>query len=117
MSERRVVPRYLFEGPAFVALGPDGPNLKITLQIISLKGCGAFGEAVPAKGEKCKLRFEWRGREFLTEAEVVWRKTKGEAGMRFLTLDEETLNQLRQLCATLPLEPLAPLPPEIEKKI
>ena len=117
MSERRVVPRYLFEGSAHVSLGPDEPALKITLQIISVRGCGAVGEAVPAKGQKCELRLEWHGREFRTEAEVVWRKVQGEAGMKFITPDEDALKLLRQICSTLPLEPLEPLPPEHEKKI
>ena len=74
------------------------------------------GEGIPAPGQKCEVHFEWRGREFRAEAEVVWKKNQREAGMRFLNVDENALQLLRQICRGLTLEPLEPLPPEPLKK-
>lgn len=112
MSERRGVPRYIFNSPAELIGLPGNPRTTATLRSISVRGCRIWGEAVPAVGEKCQLALEWEGREFRCEVEVAWKRKNGEAGLKFLTLDESGMAFLRGLCATLHLEPLAPLPPE-----
>ena len=114
MSERRGVPRYIIDSRVELSRPTGESRTTATARSISVRGCRIRGEAVPAAGQKCQLALEWEGREFRCEVEVAWRKKDGDAGLKFLSLDESQLGFLRGLCATLRLEPLAPLPPEPE---
>ena len=117
MSERRRFPRYLYDGEAHLSQGPDGPVAVVEIQSISVSGCRVGTAIVPAVGQKCELRIDWRGRQFRNDVVVVWKKPKVGAGLNFPSVDEDNLVFLRNLCRTLLLEPLAPLPPEPERTI
>lgn len=110
MRERRQVPRYKFNGPGRLML-PSGES-PAAFTTLSVRGCRVRGAGVPAIGEKCRLAFEWEGRQFQDEVEVKWKKPNGEAGLSFASLEEANLELIRRICATLQLEPLNPLPPE-----
>lgn len=117
MAERRQVPRYLFSGPAQLSQASSGLFSTINLKTISVSGCKAEGEGIPTPGQKCELRLDWEGKQFQAPVEVMWKNGKGEVGLKFLSVDEQNLKMLRNLCSGLLIEPLAPLPPEHEKKI
>ena len=89
----------------------------ISLKSISVSGCRAEGKGVPTPGQKCDLRIDWEGKQFQAPVEVMWKNGKGEVGLKFLSVDEQSLRMLRNLCSDLQIEPLAPLPPEDEKRI
>jgi len=112
MSERRQVPRYSFKGLAQLSPIPDGPAANITLHSISVSGCRTETDVTPTVGQKCELRIDWQGRTFRTEAEIVWKKPKGGAGLRFSSVDRENLMILRDICSSHQLEPLTKLAEE-----
>jgi hypothetical protein len=108
MSERRQVPRYLAEVSAVVYPPGSASGSNVTVVILSVQGCCVQGAGVPEVGKKCQLTFEWQGAEIRTEALVVWKGLKAQAGLRFLSLDQESSDNLRALCATLRLQPMSP---------
>ncbi len=114
MAERRQVPRYSFGGPARLAPILGGAASDISVLSISVLGCRAKGANVPAVGQKCRLSIDWEAKEFSCEAEVKWKKPGGDVGLKFSPLDDKNRIILRELCATLRLEPLAPMPLEPE---
>ena len=117
MAERRQVPRYMFDGVAQISQAPGGSFATISLKSISVSGCRAEGAGIPPPGQKCDLRIDWEGKEFQAAVEVMWKNGKVEVGLKFLSVDDQNLKMLRNLCSGLMIEPLAPLPPEQEKKI
>ena len=117
MAERRQVPRYMFDGVAQLSQASSGLFSTISLKSISVSGCRAGGEGVPTPGQKCDLRIDWEGKQFQAPVEVMWKNGKGEVGLKFLSVDDQNLKMLRNLCSGLMIEPLAQLPPEDEKKI
>lgn len=117
MAERRQVPRYLFDGVAQISQASGGVFSTISMKSISVSGCRAEAAGVPPPGQKCDLRLDWEGKEFQAPVEVMWKNGKGEVGLKFLSVDDQNLKMLRNLCSGLLIEPLAPLPPEHEKKI
>ena len=112
MLKRRPVPRHIFGQPGQLCHAPNVPVSKIAILNISTQGCRVEGEDLPAVGQECELVFEWRGKRFRTEVEVVWKKPDGHAGFQFLSMDEKRLATLRDLCATLRREPLTEMSPE-----
>lgn len=80
--------------------------IPLTIASISVQGCRTEGGKLARTGTKCVLKFEWEERKFESEAEVAWRGHNGSAGLRFLSISEENLALLRDLCETLRLEPL-----------
>ncbi|MGD0694141.1 MAG: PilZ domain-containing protein [Terriglobia bacterium] len=112
MPDRRQVPRYLFNGAAQLSQTLDGPSDNITLESISVTGCRTESAVAPAVGQKAVLTIDWQGRPFRTEVEIVWKRPKGGAGLRFLSVDKESLAVLRDICSSHPLEPLTKLPSE-----
>lgn len=112
MPERRQVPRYLLNVPA--KLSPLGSEAVSTVNVvlIGVKGCAFEGPVALGLGQRCKLSIEWRGSQIQAEAEVVVKKKEGRTGLKFLAMPEESMGVLRELCATLQLQPLAPLPPD-----
>ncbi len=116
MPERRQVPRYLCELRAQLLQPASGSRRDITVVTLSVKGCGIEGAGNLNQGQKCELRIEWHGKDLRAEAEVIWIKPEGRVGLRFVSVKEETLAVLREVCATLPLQPLAKLPPEPEEQ-
>lgn len=112
MRERRQVPRYKFNAPGRLLLPTNESLSEVTFTTVSVRGCRVRGSRVPAVGQKCQLAFEWEGKQFQNEVQVMWKKPNGEAGLTFVSLDEANLGLIRSLCATLHLEPMTPLPPE-----
>lgn len=114
MAERRQVPRYLFGVPGKLSQSAGGAFSDVTVVTISVRGCCVEGASAPSVGQKCQLRIEWRGTQIPAEAEVAWKNKQGQAGMRFLSVEPEGRQLLRELCSTLKLQPLEPLPSEPE---
>ena len=65
--------------------------------------------------EDCEITIEWEGKEFHAEAEVSWKSSKGEVGLRFLYVDQTSQELLRKICANLRLQPPAKVPEEPER--
>jgi hypothetical protein len=115
MDARRQFPRYDFRGEGRLILPSGESNSEVNFTSLSQQGCRIRGFMIPAPGQKCRLAFEWDGREFESEAEVRWRTPRGEAGLRFSPLNDANLSLLRRICATLHLRPAAPVPPKPEE--
>jgi len=109
MSERRQVPRYDAEVSAVVYPAGSASGSNVTVVILSVQGCCVQGAGVPEVGKKCQLTLDWQGDEIQTEALVVWKGLKAETGLRFLSMDLQSSETLRALCATLRLQPMPPL--------
>ena len=62
------------------------------------------GTDIPATGKKCDLTFEWEGKEFQGEVEVVWKRPDGDAGLEFVSLSDPQADFIRRLCSDLTLE-------------
>jgi PilZ domain len=112
MRERRQVPRYQYRALGRLILPTGEPLSELNFTTLSVRGCCVKGSSIPVVGLKCQLAFEWEGRQFQSEVKIMWKKANGEAGLTFTSLDEENLMLIRRVCATLHLEPMAPLPPE-----
>ncbi len=112
MAERRQVPRYVFGEPAQLSLPPNGPVLTVTLLSLSVDGCRVEGPGVPAVKQKCHLLIQRQTGEIRSEVQVMWKRPPHLAGLRFLAMDDRNLEALRNLCATLRLQPLVIMPPE-----
>jgi hypothetical protein len=110
MRERRQVPRYLAEVSAVVYPPGSAAGSSVTVVVLSVQGCCVQGTGVPEVGKKCQLALEWQGEHIRAEAEVVWKGLKAQAGLRFLSMDQESSENLRELCATLRLQPMVPMP-------
>jgi hypothetical protein len=115
MAERRQVPRYHYHGDADLVIPATGQTIKITLNTLSVQGCRGECTESPAIGQICALSLHWEGKEFQTEAEVMWKNAKSQIGLRFLTMDDVHLKLLRNLCSELQVQPLTVLPHEPDK--
>jgi hypothetical protein len=113
VRERRRVPRYVSELRASLSAPAVGEFVKADLVTLSVLGCCLEGSQLLAAGQACEVNTEWEGKPLRLQGEVVWNKQK-QAGVKFVSLDEETQRLLRQICANLRLQPMAPLPPEPE---
>lgn len=109
MGERRQVPRYLAEVSAAVYPAGSASGSSVTVVILSVQGCCVQGAGVPEVGKKCQLTLDWQGDEIRSEALVVWKGLKGQAGLRFSSMDQQSSERLRALLATLMLQPMTPL--------
>ncbi|MBZ5515580.1 MAG: PilZ domain-containing protein [Acidobacteriia bacterium] len=109
MDERRQVPRYLAGLTAELTHHESGPVSQVAVEVLSVQGCCLQGTEIPGAGRKCQLTIRWQEEEIRTEAQVVWKNSKGWAGLRFLNMDRESSENLRELCATLGLQPFAPI--------
>ncbi len=115
MDDRREVTRYVIDAPARLSESLTGPVVYGTIDSISVRGCRVQCKDIPEAGKKCHVIVQWEDRELRTDAEIVWKTASGEAGLKFSPLDDDQLEFLRQLCATLKMEPLAPPPPKPEE--
>ena len=88
-----------------------GATSSVTLVTLSVLGGCLEGPGLPEAGQKCELNTEWKGKRLLIQGDVVW-KGKERVGVKFASLDEGAEKLLREICANLTLQPLAPLPPE-----
>jgi hypothetical protein len=109
MSERRQVPRYIADISAVLTRHDTGAESEVAVEVLSVQGCCVKGAGIPEAGRKCRVAIRWQGQEIRAEAQVAWKNTKGLAGLRFLNMDQASSETLRELCATLRLQPLAPI--------
>jgi hypothetical protein len=109
--ERRRVPRYVSELSTQLSNLATGATSTITLVTLSVLGGCMEGSGLPEPGQQCELIAEWEGKTLRIESEVVW-KSKEQVGIKFAFLAADAEQLLRQICANLRLQPLAPLPPE-----
>jgi len=108
--ERRRVPRYVSELSTQLSNPTTGATSTVTLVTLSVLGGCMEGSGLPEPGQQCELIAEWEGRTLRIESEVVW-KSKEQVGIKFAFLAADAGQLLRQICANLRLQPLAPLPP------
>ncbi len=112
MAERRQVPRYLSELKAQVHQPSTGSRFAVTVVTLSVKGACIEGAGALNKAQKSQLSIDWRGKQFRADAEPTWISKEGRAGLKFVSLEKENEGVLREICATLQLQPLTPLPEE-----
>jgi hypothetical protein len=105
-EERRQVPRYLAELEATLMLRPQGGIVKVKVANLSVTGCCVENAAGLNADQECELAIEWEGQRFRADSEVTWKSTKGEAGLRFLYIDQKSQDLLRSICSNLRLMPL-----------
>ncbi len=110
--ERRRVPRYVSELYARIVDLATGATSGVTLVTLSVLGGCLEGLELPSASAKCAVETEWQSRPLRLEGEVVWKSAQGRVGVKFAPLDEDAESLLRQVCANLRLQPMAPLPPE-----
>ena len=108
MGERRKVPRYLAEVSAQISHTQTDSGSKVIVEILSVQGACVRGSDIPEAGRKCRLTLEWQNERIQAEAEVAWKSHQGLAGLKFLSLDEQSSATLRELLATMRLQPLIP---------
>lgn len=106
MRERRQVPRYHCELKGQIASADSlvGSDVKITT--LSVRGSCIHGAGALKRGQKCDLKIEWGTKSLRAEAEVIWADGRGQTGLRFLPMNDETKATLRDLCSTLKLAPI-----------
>ncbi len=110
--QRRSTPRYVANLPARVRPSSEAGELEAKVVNLSVMGCCLDG-AGPLKGkQECEITIDWEGRRFQAGAMVTWKSSGGEAGLKFLEIDEESDRLLKTICSNLRLQPLATLPDE-----
>jgi PilZ domain len=115
MRERRQVPRYKFNQTGRLVSAQNEILSDVAFITLSVRGCRVKGSSVPAVGQKCRLVFEWEGKQFEDTAEIMWKKQSGDAGLTFPLLTDSSLQLIRSICSHLHLEPMTPTPPESEE--
>ncbi len=110
--ERRRVPRYVSELRARISDPATGASSDVTLVTLSVLGGCFEGPGLPATGQKCEVNTEWEGKPLRMQGDVVWNSKEWRVGVKFAPLDEGAEKLLRQICANLRLQPMAPLPAE-----
>lgn len=106
---RRLVPRYLSELRGHLSNPATGATTSVTLVSLSVSGARVEGSGLPDAGQTCELQTEWDGNQLVFRGNVVW-KTKEGAGVKFLSIDEDTTKLLRRICSNLRLQ--LPEPPQ-----
>jgi hypothetical protein len=107
MAERRRFPRYQFHGTAGLTAGGKGQVVPVTVVSLSIDGCRVLGQDLPLRGERCQLKLQEHGKEFRAGCEITWHG-QDIAGLKFIGVDEQSMEALRQICKGLNLEPLQP---------
>jgi len=110
--ERRRVPRYVSDLRARLSDPATGATTRVAVVTLSVLGGCLEGSGLPPAGQKCEVNTEWEGKPLRLEGDVVWKSQDRQVGIKFASLDGETEKLLRQICANLRLQPMAPLPPE-----
>ena len=109
MPERRQVPRYLTETRGQLTQPGNPDVVSVTVVTISVQGCCVKGGGLPNIGSQCLLTIPWQGRQIRAHGKVAWKQPNGLAGLRFESVDQESADNLRGLCTTLRIQPLAPM--------
>ncbi len=106
MADRRQVPRYLCDLKAELVHPVTQTRIPVSAAILSTQG-GAVEDTRALKlKQKYLFILEWQGRAIQAETEIVWKTPEGLAGLRLLSIDEKDLHLLRELLATLRIQPL-----------
>ena len=105
------MPRYVSEMRARVSAATGEESFRVRLITLSILGCCLEGEVLPEPSANCELSTDWEGKMLQLSGEVKWKKGN-QAGIRFLSPDDAAVRLLRNICSSLRLQPLAPLPPE-----
>lgn len=106
---RRCFPRYMSELKGNLSSPSTEATTSVTVDSLSISGASLHGSPLPGTGQTCELQAEWEGNPFVVRCEVVW-KTNGQAGVRFHSVDEQTVKALRRTCANLRLQPPGRIP-------
>ncbi len=109
MPERRQVPRYITETRGQLTQPGNPDVVTVNVVTISVQGCCVKGMGIPNAGSMCLLTIFWQGRHIRVHAKVAWKQPSGQAGLKFESVDQESADSLRGLCATLRVQPLAPM--------
>jgi PilZ domain len=104
---RRGVPRYASDLRGLLLNPSTGAAADVILVEISISGGRLEGTALPEAGQQCELRMKGNRGELVLHGEVVW-KGQRDLGLKFSSPDEETVNQLREICRNLRLLPPPP---------
>src|SRR5438477_11380150 len=112
MPERRKVPRYQLVSEAKLSVPASGAHFPVSVKVISTRGCALEGGVLPAEGVQCELQLDWRGGKIHLPARIAWKTKDGRTGLEFEDVPEEESKHLRELCASLWLQPIVPLRPE-----
>ena len=106
MSDRRQVPRYIAEFPGQVSQPPGALPRTVSVLNISVSGCSVGDAANLKAGQECEVVFQRKDLRFRAKAQVSWKNSQGEAGLRLLDVSPTQQEILRRICATLHLQPL-----------
>ncbi len=93
---------------ATLAPSESTTSIPVQVEVLSVQGCCLRGSDLPEPGKKCLLSMNWKNREIRAEGQVAWKNSLGLAGLKFHNIDEPSREVLRDLCATLRLQPLTP---------
>lgn len=115
MAERRRFPRYRYQGTGRLTDGDQRTTAEVSVASLSIGGCRVLGANLPLRGARCQLSLQGKGKEFKADCEIAWHG-EGVAGIKFIALDERSMELLREICKDLRLEPLQPpSPPEVPR--
>jgi hypothetical protein len=107
MKERRQAPRYTSDLTALVSVpGKDAVLVKVIT--LAVRGCALTGIGIPDVGRNCELSIQWQGNTIHLGAQVAWKTPQALAGLKFVSVSDQDLALVRQLCSTLRLQPLIP---------
>lgn len=112
--ERRRVPRYVSDLRARLLDPATGTTLRVKLITLSVLGGCVEGTGLPAAGLRWELETEWEGKPLRLHGDIVWNNKQKCVGLKFAPLDADTERVLRQVCANLRLQPMAPPPAPTE---
>lgn len=105
---RRGLPRYASNLPGRLLNLASGDSIDVVVVEISISGGRLQGAALPETGQLCELHTETSsGGKLIVQGEVVW-KAERDVGLKFLSPDEETVKELREICRGLRLLPPPP---------
>lgn len=104
-KERRAAGAQRVHFEALVAVGEtEGGGFEAESVDVSADGMRLRTAYLPDVGDKLVCRFDGMGSELVVEGEVVWRNEAqkgGEFGLRFMDLDQATMDALRGMCDDL----------------
>ncbi len=104
MSHARGVPRLKFGLTATLHKPRKRVGTNVTIRDIGTAGCRLEHADAASVGKTCELYFDWQGTYVGLEAQVVWKDAKGQAGLKFVKVDDHSQRCLRELCASLRLQ-------------
>jgi hypothetical protein len=114
MRTRRQSERYLFGVAARLSQPQSAAISAVTVVNISPRGCCAEGVGALEPRQRYLLSIDWRAAQIRAEAEVAWSDAQGRIGLKFVSVEKQSRELLRELCSTLRIQPSSPPPAEAE---